>query len=64
MRRLVSDFVIRLLESFISRLAMSEILVFLLVSVASQAALNITLSENPKTGFIASKPFNIFYVDV
>ena len=48
---LVSAFVIRLLESIISRLATSEISIFYLVSVAEQAGLNLSLSETPKTGF-------------
>ena len=41
---LISAFVIRLLKS-ISRLAMSEISIFYLISVAEQACLNITLLE-------------------
>ena len=40
-----------LLESIISRLNMSEILIFKLVSIAEQAGLNIILSETLKTGF-------------
>ena len=55
-RSLISAFVIRLLESIISKLAASEILIFLLVSVAEQAGLNLTFSENPKTGFLATMP--------
>ena len=53
---LISTFVIRLLESIISRLATSKISIFLLVSVAEQAGFNLTLSETPKTGFVASRP--------
>ena len=49
-RRLISAFVIRLLESIISRLAMSKISIFQLVSVAEQAGLNNTFSETLKTG--------------
>ena len=52
-RSLISAFVIRFLESIISRLATSEIV---LVSVAEQAGLNITSSETPKTGFLAARP--------
>ena len=54
--RLISTFVIRLLESIISILATSEISIFWLVSEAEQAGLNLTLSETPKTGFVASRP--------
>ena len=43
-------FVISLFESIISRLAMSEISIFQLVSVDGQAGLILTLSETPKTG--------------
>ena len=35
---------------------MREILIFYLVSVAEQAGLNLTLSETPKTGFLALRP--------
>ena len=55
-RSLVSAFVICLLERFISRLAMSLISIFWLVSVAEQAGLNHTLLETPKTGFVTSRP--------
>ena len=48
---LISTFVINILESIISRFATSEI--FLLVSVAEQA-LNLNLSEIPKTSFFPS----------
>ena len=47
---LISAFVIRLLESIISRLSTCEISIFYLVSGAEQAGLNLTLSENQKTG--------------
>ena len=46
----------RVLESAISKLATSEISFFYLVSVAEQAGLNLTLSETPKTGFVATRP--------
>ena len=54
--QLISAFVIRLLEIIISKLDTSEISIFLLVSVAEQAGLNLTLSETPKTGFVALRP--------
>ena len=54
---LISAFVIRLLESIISRLATSKILIFLLVSVAEETGLSLALSETLKTGFSASRPY-------
>ena len=56
MRSLISAFVIRLMESIISRLATGENSIFELVSVAEQAGLNLTLSETSKTGFVATRP--------
>ena len=53
---LISPFVICLLESIISKLATSKILIFQLVSVAEETGLSPTLSETPKTGFLASRP--------
>ena len=53
-RRPVYAFVIRLLESIISELASSKILIFQLVSVAEQAGLNLN-----KTSFVASRPIYI-----
>ena len=50
-RGLICAFVIRLLESIISELASSKILIFQLVSVAEQAGLNFN-----KTTFVASWP--------
>ena len=44
-----------ILESIISRLHTSEISIFYLVSIAEQAGLNFTLSETPKTGFLATR---------
>ena len=55
-RSLVIRFVIPLLESIISKVATSEISIFLLVSVAEETGLNLTLSETPKTGFLATRP--------
>ena len=54
--RLISAFVICFLESIISKLTTSEISIFQLVSVAEDAALNLALSETPKTGFVTSRP--------
>ena len=53
---LISPFVIRLLESIISKLAASEILIFYIASVAEQAGLHLTLSVILKTGFVTSRP--------
>ena len=55
-RSLISAFVIRFLESTLSKLATSEILIFLLVSVADNTGLSLTLSETQKTGFLATRP--------
>ena len=52
-RSLISTFVICLLKSIISKIVTSEISIS---SVAEQAGLNLTLSETPKTGFLASRP--------
>ena len=49
-RRLIIVFVIRVLESTISRLATSEISIFWLVSVAEETGLSLAFSETPKTG--------------
>ena len=53
---LICSFVIDLLEKIISRLATSEISIFKPVSVAEQTDLNLTLSDIPKTGFLAPRP--------
>ena len=55
-RSLISGFVIRVLETIISRLASSAIPIFWLVSVAEEAGLNLTLSETPKKGFLPTRP--------
>ena len=60
---LISAFVIRLLGSFISRLATSKILISYLVTVAEQAGLNITLSETLKTGFLMWRPILLNKLD-
>ena len=54
--RLISAFVIHLLESIISKLATSEFSIFYLVSVTEQASWSLALSETPKTGFVTSRP--------
>ena len=71
MRSLISAFVIRFLESIVSKLATSKISIFYLVSVDKQAGLNLTLSETPKTGFLTTRPilkhyitFHVSYVSV
>ena len=56
LRRLISAFVIRFLESIISKLATSKMSNFQLVSVAQETGLNLTLSETPTTGFLATIP--------
>ena len=56
LRRLISAFVIRFLESIISRLVTSEISIFKLVSVAEETDLSLAFSKTPKTGFLAWRP--------
>ena len=51
--------VIHLLESILSKLATGELSIFKLVSVAKQTGLSLTLTETPKTGFVASRSFNL-----
>ena len=55
-RSLMSAFVVRLLESIISKPATREISIFYLVhaSVAEETGLNLTLSETLKTGLLCS----------
>ena len=55
-RSLISAFVIHLLESIKFKLDTSEISIFYVVSVAEQAGLGMSISETPKTGFLASRP--------
>ena len=55
-RRLISTFVIHLLESILSTPDMSEIPIFELVSVAEETGLSLILSETQKTDFLASRP--------
>ena len=50
MRRLISTFVIPLLETIIPKLATNKISIFLLVSAAEQTGLSPVLSETRKTG--------------
>ena len=51
LRSLNSAFDFQLFKSIISILAMIEISIFQLISVAEQIGLNLSLSESPKTGF-------------
>ena len=53
-RRLISAFVIPLLES-ISKLATSKFSSFKLVSVAEETGVSLAMMEAPKTGFVASR---------
>ena len=53
---LISTFIIRFLEVSLSKLAASEISIFLLVSVAEETCLSLTLLEILQTGFVASRP--------
>ena len=55
-RSLFSAFVIRFLESTLTKLSTGEISVFKLVSVAEETGLKLTLSETPKTGFLGVRP--------
>ena len=57
-RSLISAFVIRLLESIISRLATSGISISWLVTVAEEIGLKHTLWDTPKTGFSRRGPSN------
>ena len=54
-RRLLSTFVIRCLESIISKLASNEISIFQLVSVVEETGLCLAMSEAPETGFVAMR---------
>ena len=56
LRSVISAFVIRLLESIISKLTTSKISLFLLVSVAEQTGLGMNWSETQKTDFLALSP--------
>ena len=51
--KLISAFVIRFLESIISKLAICQISIFYLVSVAEETVLSLALLGTPKTGFLA-----------
>ena len=50
-RRLISAFVIRFLESTISKLATSEISIFQLVPEAEETGLSLALSQTPEDRF-------------
>ena len=56
LRSLISAFVIRFLENFICKLATGEISIFLIVSVAEENGLNLTLTETPKIDFLPTRP--------
>ena len=55
---LISAFVIRFLESIISRLATSEMSNFEIVCVAEETGLSLAFSKTPKIGFVASRPIS------
>ena len=54
-RSLISPFVIRFLKSIICKLAIGEISIFKLVSVAEETGLNLAFLETPKRGFLAMR---------
>ena len=56
LRSLISAFVIRLLESIISKHATSQVLIFELIYVAEETGLSLALSETSKVGFVAMRP--------
>ena len=56
LHRLISPFVIRFLESIICRLGTGELTIFQLVPLAEETGLKLSLSETPKTGFLATRP--------
>ena len=58
-RNLISVFVIRGLESIIGKLALDEISIFWLVSVAEETGLNLALSDTLKTWFLATRPISM-----
>ena len=58
-RRLISNFVIPLLESIILKLATSEISIFYLVFKAEQAGLSLALSETPRQVFSRRGPYDM-----
>ena len=53
---LISPFVIRSLNSTITKLATCRVSAIWLLSVAEQTGLSLTWPETPKTGFLASRP--------
>ena len=55
-RSLINAFAIRFLERIICKLATGEISIFKLVSLAGDTGLSLSLSEAPKTGFLATRP--------
>ena len=55
-RSLISAFVIHLLESIKSKLAISEFSILYRVSVSEETGLSLILLENSKTGFVMPRP--------
>ena len=53
-RSLISAFVVRFLVSKMPLVSISEISSLYLASVATQAGMNLTWSETPKTGFLVT----------
>ena len=64
MRSLISAFVIRILESIISKLAIGDISIFKLVFVAEQTGLSLAYSETPKTGFVVTRPISTLNIQM
>ena len=54
--RLISAFVIQIMECILSKFAKSEFSIFYQVSVADKTGLNLALSEAQKTGFAMLRP--------
>ena len=70
-RILLSALVFRLLKSTISKLALSELSIFWLVSVAEETGLKLALSDTPKTGFChdeaqlcSRRRFHFIFLDI
>ena len=62
---MISAFIITLLESILSKLAIGEISILYVVSVAEQAYLSMFLLETPKTpktGCVAASRPNLFTI--
>ena len=61
-RSLISAFVIRFLQSIISKLATSKISNFYLVSVPEETGYQHALSKTPKTSILATRPKCIHFI--